>query len=75
MRIFTLYQVVDESDAFFGEANNGRDCIRKSDHYDYDLLSCFYQNDQKGYTAAQYLTGLVQTSGIARSVLTRLVLT
>jgi len=60
--------IVDESDAFFGEGNNGRDCIQKRDSYDYDLLSCFFQNDQKGYSPSQYLSGLVQTTGIARFI-------
>eukprot|EP01125_Pyxidicula_operculata_P004674 TRINITY_DN1755_c0_g1_i1.p1 TRINITY_DN1755_c0_g1~~TRINITY_DN1755_c0_g1_i1.p1 ORF type:complete len:960 (+),score=259.04 TRINITY_DN1755_c0_g1_i1:141-3020(+) len=62
----TKNKVVDESDAFFGEGNNGRDCIRKADHYDYDVNDCFFQNDQKAYTANEYLTGLVKTTGIAR---------
>ena len=102
---FGVFKIVDESDAFFGVGNNGRDCIRKSDDYDYDLLyfsspsylpssppflrpsipppprlrpplrvyrSCFYQNNQKAYTADQYLTGVVSTSGIARSVISSL---
>jgi len=61
-------QVVDESDSFFGEGNNGRDCIHQSPTYDYNLLNCFFQNDNQAYTANQYLTGLVTTTGIARYV-------
>jgi hypothetical protein len=49
--------IVDESDNFFGEGNNGRDCIRKSDTYPFDLTSCFFQNNQQYYTADEYLKG------------------
>lgn len=51
--------IVDESDAFFGPGNNGRNCIQKSLNYEYSLVDCFYQNNQKAYTAPQYLEGTV----------------
>eukprot|EP01125_Pyxidicula_operculata_P011693 TRINITY_DN382_c0_g1_i1.p1 TRINITY_DN382_c0_g1~~TRINITY_DN382_c0_g1_i1.p1 ORF type:complete len:980 (-),score=272.25 TRINITY_DN382_c0_g1_i1:188-3127(-) len=66
----TADSVVDESDSFYGPGNNGRDCIQynATGQYDYDILNCFFQNDQNGYTPNQYLLGLVQTTGIARFV-------
>jgi hypothetical protein len=60
--------VIDESNYFFGQGNNGRDCIQQSDSYPYDLTSCIYQNDLVGYDANNYFQGLVQTSGVARYV-------
>jgi len=59
-------RVVDESNSFFGQGNNGRDCIRKSVDYSFDVTSCFFQNDQTSYTSEEYLTGIIQTTGIAR---------
>jgi len=58
--------VIDESDYFFGMGINGRDCIQKSDLYDYNLLNCFFQNDNTLYTPNDYLNGIISTSGIAR---------
>jgi len=61
-------QVVDESDSFFGEGNNGRDCVRLQAAYDYNILDCFFQNNQKAYTSTQYLSGKTKTTGIARFI-------
>jgi len=58
--------IVDESDSFYGKSNNGRDCIQKASTYDYDLTSCFFQNDEKSYPVDKYLLGNVRTTGIAR---------
>jgi len=58
--------IVDESDSFFGQGNNGRDCIQQASTYEYDLTSCFFQNDQSSYPVDQYLLGNVVTTGIAR---------
>jgi len=58
--------VIDESDSFFGEGNNGRNCIQLAPSYDYNLLNCFFQNDNTLYTPSQYVTGIVVTTGIAR---------
>jgi len=58
--------VVDASDSFFGEGNNGRDCIQNATTYDYDLTNCFFQNNQKAYSTNDYLLGQIVTTGIAR---------
>jgi len=58
--------IVDESDSFYGESNNGRDCIRAASEYNYSLTSCFFQNDQSSYPVDKYLLGNVRTTGIAR---------
>jgi len=60
--------VIDESNYFFGEGNNGRDCIRKSANYSYDLTTCLYQNDLLKVNADNYFLGLIKTSGISRYV-------
>jgi len=60
------YSIVDASDSFYGVSNNGRDCIRKADNYDYDLTACFFQNDEQQYSADQYFNGQIKTTGIAR---------
>jgi hypothetical protein len=46
--------------------NNGRDCIQQASRYDYNLLNCFFQNDNLLYSPNQYLTGVVTTTGISR---------
>jgi len=59
---------------FFGEGNNGRDCIQvplggfSTVQFDHDLTNCFFQNDKVGYDIGQYLNGMIRTSGIARFV-------
>jgi len=58
--------VIDESDSMFGAGNNGRDCIQKSDRYDYNLLNCFFQNHSPSYFPNIYLSGTVTTTGISR---------
>jgi len=58
--------VIDESDAMFGQGNNGRDCIQKSTQYDYDLLNCYFQNDSPSYLPDIYFSGALTTSGISR---------
>jgi len=58
--------VIDESDSFYGEGNNGRDCIHYETEYQYDLTDCYFQNDQTSYFASQYLAGSVITTGISR---------
>jgi hypothetical protein len=45
---------------------NGRDCIQKADIYDYNLLNCFFQNDNTFYSPNEYLNGIVPTTGISR---------
>jgi len=64
----TVNSVIDESDAFFGEGNNGRDCIQFHDDgiYEYDLTSCFYQNNEQGYLPSDFNQGLVTSTGISR---------
>lgn len=68
--LFHMYRdtVVDESDSFFGQGNNGRDCIQKASEYNYDITSCFYQNIETTYTVAKYVVGQSRTTGIARYV-------
>jgi len=58
--------VIDESDSFFGKGINGRDCIQKSDTYEYNLINCFFQNDNNMYTPNDYLNGIITTTGISR---------
>jgi hypothetical protein len=60
--------VIDEADNFFGEGNNGRDCIQKSSNYNFDLTSCLYQNDLLRFNADNYFLGLQKTSGVARFI-------
>jgi len=60
--------VIDEANNFFGEGNNGRDCIHKSSNYSFDLTTCLYQNDLLRYNADNYFLGLQTTSGVARFI-------
>jgi hypothetical protein len=59
---------IDASDGLYGPGNNGRDCVTKSDHYEENVVDCFYQNDKKEYITRDYLQGKVRTTGIARYV-------
>lgn len=65
--------IIDESDSMYGAGNNGRDCIQLPAKlpvpkiaFDYDLMECFFQNDQIGNGIQNYLNGLVRSSGISR---------
>jgi hypothetical protein len=60
--------LVDESDNLFGLANNGRDCIQQSSYYEFNLLDCFFQNDQTLYSISDYIKGLVRTAGVSRYI-------
>eukprot|EP01130_Rhizamoeba_saxonica_P001444 TRINITY_DN11301_c0_g1_i1.p1 TRINITY_DN11301_c0_g1~~TRINITY_DN11301_c0_g1_i1.p1 ORF type:complete len:951 (-),score=200.62 TRINITY_DN11301_c0_g1_i1:32-2776(-) len=63
--------IVDSSDNFYGELNNGRDCIRRNNEfddveYDENILSCLFQNSDISYEYSTYLMGNRKTTGIAR---------
>jgi len=60
--------VIDASDSFYGEGNNGRDCIiQKPDYQDY-IVNCNFQNNEKSYFTTDFLNGEAQTNGIARYI-------
>jgi hypothetical protein len=60
--------VIDESNNFFGEGNNGRDCIHKSTNYNFDLTNCLHTEDGLRYDANNYFLGLQKTTGVARFI-------
>jgi len=60
--------VIDASDSFYGEGNNGRDCIRQKTDYEEYIVNCNFQNNEKSYFPIDYLLGETRTNGIARYV-------
>jgi len=59
-------KVLDASDSFFGEANNGRDCIRQMDNYSEAIIECNFQNNEVSYNPFDYIRGDIRSTGIAR---------
>jgi len=60
--------VIDASDSFYGEGNNGRDCIKQKTDYEEYIVNCNFQNNEKSYFPIDFLLGETRTNGIARYV-------